>query len=840
MARSRRTASFWMVIALAGLAACDRAPPSAAKTAERLRAQFPQQAARALGDAHTPAFTRAADGLRADERAQFPSDPRGAIKMGAIEVRQNAAGGEPSIVGRALAYQTEAGLGYWTAGAVGYHEWVVTSGGRAPAWRVSGGAMRAAPDGVEVLGADGRPRLVIAASEAYREDGARVAARLEVAGEHLRVRVDQPIALVHVFWSWAGGPGSGPALRAAGRIACAIGCGPSCGGGGPVCGNGIVESGEQCDPPGPCCSGACTFLGAATVCRQAAGPCDVAARCTGGSAACPANGFLPATAICRNAVGPCDKAENCTGSSAACPADQLVAAGTVCRPSAGACDVAESCNGSSAACPADGFSPTTAICRNAAGPCDVAESCTGTSAACPADQLVAAGTVCRPSAGPCDKAESCSGASAACPADLFAAMGTVCRAAAGPCDVAETCAGASASCPADALLAAGASCTTNGGCGSGQCGGSSAACSATTFAPAGTSCNGGSCVSSTQTCNGSGTCVAAPATGPKQLPPVGAYQVTSFGPYQCTAVNANGVIVGASPCGSVVMIAPDGTVTDLGLPSGDAQAQPIAINASNQIVGASSSGSALGLPVGWHAIRYASGAWSVLGFLGKGKQSAAQAINDSGQIVGSSGVDATAFDVEPFFYSGGALQPMATRGFGTSRATAINGLGQIVGSIDLSDGTAFGRTHAAGWSSSSAQPVDLGTLGGANSLATGVNQSATVVGSSEISAGSTTTHAFVRINGAMTDLGALPGDTDSVANAVNGSNLVVGVSRNGSNGAAHPFVWSNGTIAGLLPTTADNQPFFAAQASSVNDGGAIVGWGIASDGNLHCLRWSRP
>src|SRR5207247_2475970 len=59
-------------------------------------------------------------------------------------------------------------------------------------------------------------------------------------------------------------------------------------------------------------------------------------------------------------------------------------AGTVCRPAAGICDVAESCNGIDAACPADAFAPASTVCRAAAGICDVAETCTGSAAECPA------------------------------------------------------------------------------------------------------------------------------------------------------------------------------------------------------------------------------------------------------------------------------------------------------------------------------------------------------------------------------------------------------------------------------------------------------------------------
>jgi len=55
----------------------------------------------------------------------------------------------------------------------------------------------------------------------------------------------------------------------------------------PVCGNGVFESGEQCDDgntlAGDCCSATCQFESAATECRPATGTCDVADFCTGAS-----------------------------------------------------------------------------------------------------------------------------------------------------------------------------------------------------------------------------------------------------------------------------------------------------------------------------------------------------------------------------------------------------------------------------------------------------------------------------------------------------------------------------------------------------------------------------
>jgi hypothetical protein len=124
-----------------------------------------------------------------------------------------------------------------------------------------------------------------------------------------------------------------------------------------------------------------------TVCRVAAGLCDVAEVCDGVSTACPLDGFKAATEVCRPSAGACDLEEKCTGSSAACPTDKFLAKSAVCRAAVSVCDVAESCDGASGACPVDTFAPATTACRASTDGkiCDPAESCTGTSNKCPND-----------------------------------------------------------------------------------------------------------------------------------------------------------------------------------------------------------------------------------------------------------------------------------------------------------------------------------------------------------------------------------------------------------------------------------------------------------------------
>ena len=96
-----------------------------------------------------------------------------------------------------------------------------------------------------------------------------------------------------------------------------------------VCGNGVVEEGEECDCPNnacagkdPCCDGnTCTLVAGAT-CSAIAGDegCCDPATCAARSAA----------HVCRRSASECDIAEACDGVGFACPADAHVPLGVSC------------------------------------------------------------------------------------------------------------------------------------------------------------------------------------------------------------------------------------------------------------------------------------------------------------------------------------------------------------------------------------------------------------------------------------------------------------------------------------------------------------------------------
>jgi len=115
--------------------------------------------------------------------------------------------------------------------------------------------------------------------------------------------------------------------------------------------------------------------------------------------------------------------------------------------------------------------------------------------------------------------------------------------------------------------------------------------------------------------------------------------------------------------------------------------------------------------------------------------------------------------------------------------------------------------------------MDLGTLGGKDSMAFGINRTGQVVGASQTT-GSALQHAFLYNAGVMTDLGTL-GGSESQADSINGSGLVVGWSRT-AGGEQHAILWSSGLMIDLNRFATLGPGVWLEEATAVNDVGQIV------------------
>lgn len=127
---------------------------------------------------------------------------------------------------------------------------------------------------------------------------------------------------------------------------------------------------------------------------------------------------------------------------------------------------------------------------------------------------------------------------------------------------------------------------------------------------------------------------------------------------------------------------------------------------------------------------------------------------------------------------------------------------------------------------------DLGTLGGAFSIAFDINNADQGVGGSGIS-GDTEGHAFLYspVQG-MTDLGTLPGRPSSIAWGINNDDQVV---RSSSLDDPRAFLYSGGVMRDFNTLIPTNSGWDLREAWDINDNGHIVGHGINKDGEDHAF-----
>jgi probable HAF family extracellular repeat protein len=145
----------------------------------------------------------------------------------------------------------------------------------------------------------------------------------------------------------------------------------------------------------------------------------------------------------------------------------------------------------------------------------------------------------------------------------------------------------------------------------------------------------------------------------------------------------------------------NGKLSTMGTLGGGGLGIALKINDAGDIVGYSANARGEERPTLWK-----NGSPVDLGTLG-GSGGAAGAINQQGQIVGSSATPYGAgFTTHATLWQRGTITDLGTLGGSYSRAGAINNSGQIVG---LSTGPDE-RPHPVIWRSATASPVDIGTL----------------------------------------------------------------------------------------------------------------------------------
>jgi probable HAF family extracellular repeat protein len=247
-----------------------------------------------------------------------------------------------------------------------------------------------------------------------------------------------------------------------------------------------------------------------------------------------------------------------------------------------------------------------------------------------------------------------------------------------------------------------------------------------------------------------------------------------------------------------------------------------------------------------------------LGTLPGGNYSFAAAINQRGEIAGTSEndqIDPTSGNPEfrAVLWQNDKIMDLGTLGGTASFAAMVNDHGQVIGEalngvpdplsiLGLGSGLTLTQTHAFLWQHG--RMHDLGTLGGPDSWAMYVNDNGQVAGTSYTSdvvdpnTGTPQINAFLWENGRMKDLGNLGGTNGfigaySLVNALNNRGQIVGNMALSGEVPIHPFLWDGeklydlGSFGGSFST-----------ASGINDAGEVVGYSYFS-GDLvkHAFLW---
>ena len=283
----------------------------------------------------------------------------------------------------------------------------------------------------------------------------------------------------------------------------------------------------------------------------------------------------------------------------------------------------------------------------------------------------------------------------------------------------------------------------------------------------------------------------------------------------------------------------NGTITDLGALPGPAgsSSMPTWISKNGLIAGFSLNGQIDPLIPGAPEIRavlWRNDVIADLGTLEGGFESAAFAINNSGQAVGFSSnlvtdpnsIEGIPTQTRAFLWENGVMKDLGTLSGGTDAvALFVNERGQIVGQSYTADsivppqiGCAEAPLTLYSFSWENGVMTDMGTLGGHCATPYSLNSRGEVVGQSNV-AEDLTSHPFLWEPGKkMRDLGTL-GGTYGYAAWLNDAGTVVGGTTIEGDQALLTFLWEKGTMTnlGALPGNA------CSAADAINSAGQVVG-----------------
>jgi len=288
-----------------------------------------------------------------------------------------------------------------------------------------------------------------------------------------------------------------------------------------------------------------------------------------------------------------------------------------------------------------------------------------------------------------------------------------------------------------------------------------------------------------------------------------------------TGVNDLGDVVGLSdtPSGEIrAFYWRDGVMIGLGTLGGPGS-RALCINNNRQIVGTAQNASGNDRAVMWQ--RDAGGQWQItdLGTLSGGIYAVANRISDSGHIVGYSGRGGG--PSHGFIYSSGVMTDLGIlhypQNLGYSEALGVNDAGHAVG---YAYAPLWGPDH--GFLYNGQTTIDI-TPAGQFSFARGqsINSSGVIAGITILpGGGSSGFEAAVYSQGIWTELGVLPGLTESEAYDLNNGGDVVGRSYDLATQVVRAFVYTGGAMVDL--TDASGAQEVLVEALGISNTGLIV------------------
>lgn len=278
------------------------------------------------------------------------------------------------------------------------------------------------------------------------------------------------------------------------------------------------------------------------------------------------------------------------------------------------------------------------------------------------------------------------------------------------------------------------------------------------------------------------------------------------------------------------------TIYPVGIPDGSVASRGYSINSSGQIAVTSVQLFGQGTASRYDGTPGAGGVLRNLGTLPGYQTSFAYGVNSSGQVAGYA-QGATVFTPSRAFRydgtpgAGGVMSDLGTLGGVSSRAFAINNLGQLTGDAETDPSGPNHGNYAfiyTGTPGAGGAMKSLGSLAGLGSIGLAINNTGHVTGNSTVSADGTL-HPFrydgvPGAGGAMHDLGLLNGYVTASGFGINASGTVVGEMDDADGNSSRGFIYKgtpgvDGVLAELTPLPGGSY----GSAVSITDSGYVLG-----------------